>query len=441
VTISLVAWPTLAVACGVFALALTVVVRAARRGTRLLALRTALWAAVATSGLALAVHASGLVPLDIPRWFYAIAVLPFLGPALAVAGGRALRVPGKALAVACLPLGLVVSVAVVNQHYQYWPTLAALLGKDHSDPLLDASTALRLAHADPVSDPFGTSTHIAGSTGRGRLVDISIPGTISGFHARTARVWLPPGFLTDPDRPRPVIELIGGTPSWTSDWTRSARLDTIADQVAAAHGGEAPVLVMVDANGTAFGDTECVGRAESYLTTDVPAFMEAHFSVPAARGAWAIAGYSEGGTCAVTLALRHPDRFAAFADLAGDSHPDVGGHRRTVRALFGGSEAAFAEHDPVALLAHGSYPELAGWFASGRSDGSPRRATARLADEARSTGMTVQEFSCTGGHDFGFVTKAVAQALPWLNDQLHVPPLLSDNAGASASHEAAASTA
>ena len=86
-----------------------------------------------------------------------------------------------------------------------------------------------------------------------------------------------------PTDPRPVIELIGGTPSWTSDWTRSARLDTIADQVAAAHDGEAPVLVMVDANGTAFGDTECVGRAESYLTIDVPTFMEAHFSVPAAR--------------------------------------------------------------------------------------------------------------------------------------------------------------
>jgi hypothetical protein len=46
----------------------------------------------------------------------------------------------RALAVACLPLGLVLSTLVVNQHYQYWPTLGSLLGKDHTDPLLDAAT-------------------------------------------------------------------------------------------------------------------------------------------------------------------------------------------------------------------------------------------------------------------------------------------------------------
>jgi hypothetical protein len=418
--ISLVSWPSLAVAVGVFVVVLGLVVRSARRGTRLLTVRTMVWALVGTSAVALVLHGTGLVPLDIPRWFYAVAMLPFLGPAAAVAAGRALRAPARVLAVACLPLGLVVSVLVVNQHYQYWPTLDALLGKDHTDPLLDPAAVLRLAGADPVA---GTSTRhgpdIAAK--EGRLVDLPIPGTVSGFHARTARVWLPPGFLTDPDRPRPVVVLIGGTPSWTSDWTRSARLDRVADRVAAEHGGEAPLLVMVDANGSAFGDTECVGPAETYITTDVPAFMEAHFGVPADRAAWGVGGYSEGGTCAVTLALRHPDRFAAFADLAGDSHPDVGGHHRTVRSLFGGSEAEFAAHDPAALLAHGSYPQLAGWFGSGRDDGSPRRDTAQLATEARAAGMTVAEFSGPGAHDFGFVGHALDQALPWLDDQLSVP--------------------
>jgi S-formylglutathione hydrolase FrmB len=219
-----------------------------------------------------------------------------------------------------------------------------------------------------------------------------------------------------------VIELIGGTPSWTSDWTRSANLDGIADRFAASNGGEAPLIVMVDANGDAFGDTECVGKAETYLSTDVPNFMVSHFGAPSDRSAWGIGGYSEGGTCAVTLALRHPDRFAAFADLAGDSHPDVGGHRRTVRKLFGGSEAEFSAHDPSSLLGRGTYPQLAGWFGSGRSDGSPRHETAQLATEARSSGMTVQEYSGPGGHDYGFVATAMGQALPWLAGQLHVPP-------------------
>jgi S-formylglutathione hydrolase FrmB len=341
-----------------------------------------------------------------------VALLPFLGPAVAVAGGRGLHALGRVGAVLCLPLGLLAATLVINQHYQYWPTVGALLGHDHTDPLLDPSTALRLAASDPAPSDQAPG---AGSDHRGRLVDVSIPGTSSGFRARTARVWLPPGFLADPDRPRPVVELIGGTPSWTSDWTRSAHVDTTADQYAAAHGGEAPILVMVDANGTAFGDTECVGRAEAYLTQDVPAFVESHFAVPTDRTGWALAGYSEGGTCAVTLALRHPDRYAAFADLAGDAHPDVGGHHHTVHALFGGSEDAFRAHDPETLLSSGSYPQLAGWFGAGHSDGSPRHATERLAAAAQHAGIDVQNYSGPGGHDFGFVGHAFASALPWLD--------------------------
>jgi S-formylglutathione hydrolase FrmB len=414
-TISLVGWPSVAVVVGLLAIVVTTLAVRARAGgrSRFLATRTLLWSLVATAGSALALHATGLVPLDIPRWFYVVAVLPFVGPALAIASGRSLRAPARVLAVACLPLGLLASVVVVNEHYRYWPTVGALLGRDHSDPMLDATTVLRLAGADP-TDPATAPT----PPGQGRLVDISIPGPSSGFHARTARLWLPPDFLTDPDRPRPVVELLGGTPSWTSDWTRAAGIDTTADRVAAAHGGEAPILVMVDPNGSAFGDTECVGASERYLTEDVPAFLESHFAVPSTRTAWAIGGYSEGGTCAVALALRHPERYSAFADLAGDAHPDVGGHAHTVRALFGGSEAAFAAHDPDTLLTTNRYSDLAGWFGVGRGDGSPRRDTTRLASEAQAAGIDVEQYACAGGHDFGFVGHALAAALPWLDDHL-----------------------
>lgn len=412
-TISLVAWPSVAVVVGLLAVVLTALAARARGRSRFLVTRTLVWALVATAGVALALHATGLVPLDIPRWFYAVAVLPFVGPALAVSAGRSLRAPARLLAVACLPLGLLASVVVVNEHYRYWPTVGALLGRDHSDPMLDSATVLRLAGADPAD-----ATAPGGPSPQGRLVDLPIPAPSSGFHARSARLWLPPGFLTDPDRPRPVVELLGGTPSWTSDWTRAAAIDTTADRLAAAHGGEAPILVMVDPNGSAFGDTECVGASERYLTEDVPAFLESHFAVATTRTGWAIAGYSEGGTCAVTLALRHPDRYSAFADLAGDAHPDVGGHSHTVRALFGGSEAAYAAHDPDTLLTTKRYPDLAGWFGVGRGDGSPRRATLRLATEARGAGIEVEEYAGSGGHDFGFVGRALAAALPWLDDHL-----------------------
>ena len=47
---------------------------------------------------------------------------------------------------------------------------------------------------------------------KGVTVHIAIPGTVSGFNAREAYVWLPPVWFTDPMRKLPVIELIAGAP-------------------------------------------------------------------------------------------------------------------------------------------------------------------------------------------------------------------------------------
>ena len=156
--------------------------------------------------------------------------------------------------------------------------------------------------------------------------------------------------------------------------------------MAAQHGGEAPIFVMVDANGNAFADTECIDtpgrRVETYLTRDVPAFITTHFAVdPSTR--WGLVGCSKGGTCAVMLALRHPDRFSAFVDLAGDLRPSIGSPAHTLRSLFGGSQTAMADHDPLALLASRSFPDLSGWFDVGHGDDGCKKASHTLADTAR----------------------------------------------------------
>ena len=94
-----------------------------------------------------------------------------------------------------------------------------------------------------------------------------------------------------------------------------------------------------------------------------------------------------------------------------------------MRALFGGSEADFAAHDPASAAGPAGLPAARRLVRLGHGDGSPRRDTTRLAAEARSAGVTVQEFSGPGGHDFGFVGHALADALPWLDDHLQVPPV------------------
>jgi len=69
------------------------------------------------------------------------------------------------------------------------------------------------------------------------------------------------------------------------------------------------------------------------------------------EGAQGITGHSMGGHGALTIALRHPERFrsvSAFAPIANPSASDWG--RKQFAAYLGADEAAWAAHDSSLLL-------------------------------------------------------------------------------------------
>ena len=145
--------------------------------------------------------------------------------------------------------------------------------------------------------------------------------------------------------------MIGGEFNTPADWVRTGNAVNTADDFAAAHGGNAPVLVFVDAGGAFNNDTECVngsrGNAADHLTKDVVPYMVSNFGVSAHRENWGVVGWSMGGTCAVDLAVMHPDMFSAFEDIAGDLAPNAGTKAQTIERLFGGNAAAYASFDPT----------------------------------------------------------------------------------------------
>ena len=106
-------------------------------------------------------------------------------------------------------------------------------------------------------DPATTS---ANASGTGVVSTITIPGTVSGFSARTAYVWVPPAFFAIPRPQLPVVVMLAGVPGQPDNMIRAAGCHEVADRYAASHGGRAPVLVFPDANGSFAGDTECVHR-------------------------------------------------------------------------------------------------------------------------------------------------------------------------------------
>jgi S-formylglutathione hydrolase FrmB len=331
---------------------------------------------------------------------------------------------------AAFVLALTCVGAWVNAYFAYLPSVGAVLGQRARDQITPRQFQRRVqligAGAAAPAAPVARTTRpprIVKTPARGVVERVSIPGTVSGFRARPAQVYLPPAWFATP-RPRlPVIELLHGTPGTPEDWTRAGMADVTADEWAAGHDGVAPVIVMPDPNGGFTADTECVdgraGAAETYLTADVRAWVTSQLGTAADRGSWAIVGSSEGGYCALDLALRHPDLYAAFVDLSGlDRATWPGGALR----LFGGSRAAYAAHLPAALLARRPAFPLAARFDAGSADGSVTRSVTSMAAATRRVGIdTSLVLRPNAHHTWRVWHRAFTDALPWLMARLHTP--------------------
>ena len=90
-------------------------------------------------------------------------------------------------------------------------------------------------------------------------------------------------------------------------------------------------------------------RMEDYVVQELPALIEQHFHATQRR---AICGHSMGGHGALTLALRHPGRYAsvsAFSPIVAPSQVPWG--QKSFSAYQGEDHTAWAAHDAVALVA------------------------------------------------------------------------------------------
>ncbi|KDB50807.1 S-formylglutathione hydrolase [Sphaerotilus natans subsp. natans DSM 6575] len=90
-------------------------------------------------------------------------------------------------------------------------------------------------------------------------------------------------------------------------------------------------------------------RMETHVVHELPGWIEAHFPASDRR---AISGHSMGGHGALSLALRHPGRYAsvsAFAPIVAPRQVPWG--QKAFAAYLGDDPAAWAAHDTVALIA------------------------------------------------------------------------------------------
>ncbi|ANZ38627.1 hypothetical protein BBK82_23760 [Lentzea guizhouensis] len=251
---------------------------------------------------------------------------------------------------------------------------------------------------------------------RGTISEVDVPG---GFQARPGWVYLPPAYAATP-RPRlPVIVLMAGQPGSPRDWNDAGRLIENMDAYARAHDGLAPIVVVADQLGALTANPLCLdsklGQAETYLARDVPAWIKKRLTVDERREAWTVGGISHGGTCSLQLAVRAPDVYGNFIDLSGQSEPTLGTRADTVKAAFGGDEAAFMRVNPMDVLARERFPATAGMIVVGQGDPGFRDANRLVLEACRKAGMDVVWHELPGGHDWNVWRAGLYQhALPWL---------------------------
>ena len=372
------------------------------------------------------VRDAGLAGNPAPSALWIWIALTGVAVVVLVAGWQTSRWWRRAASAVAVPLSLLCVALTVNLWVGYFPWVQSAWNQLTAGPLPDqtdqvAVAAMRKTGAVPE---------------KGIVVPVEIPNTASGFRHRGEYVYLPPAwFASNPAPMLPTVMMVGGEFNTPADWMRAGNVVMTMDDFAAAHHGFAPVLVFVDPGGTFNNDTECVngsrGNAADHLTKDVVPYMDEHYGVSPAAANWGIVGWSMGGTCAVDLAVMHPDLFGAFVDIAGDLGPNSGDKAQTIDRLFGGDAAAWDAFDPTTVInRHGLYHSVAGWFDVNESTAKVKPA-GRTNDQARAAdslcalgsahGIACAVVSQPGNHDWPFATQAFKTALPWLAGVIGTP--------------------
>lgn len=312
----------------------------------------------------------------------------FAGIGLAVVSVRGSRWWRKVVAGVAVAVFAAAGVIGVNGVFGLDPTVGALFGTVSLDPIvLPPVEAAAVSGAAPLYRTWQPPADLPDVGARGTQ---DIPGTVSGFRARPAGIYLPPAALVaDPPR-LPLVILMMGYPG-NPDPTYAA---DVLDNFAASHHGLAPIVVVADQIGTG-GDPACSdstvhGNAETYIKTDVVAWAKAHLNIDPDPQDWVIAGYSNGGGCAIKYGAQRPDLFRNIIDIAGEEFPGSE-NPHVVAQLYGGDRAAFEASKPVTILGanKGRYDGVRAIFTVGGDDPDFIPAAQKVSAAAKAAGMDV----------------------------------------------------
>ncbi len=160
-------------------------------------------------------------------------------------------------------------------------------------------------------------------------------------------------------------------------------------------------------------------RMYSYVTRELPALIAENFPADMARQG--IFGHSMGGHGALTVALKHPDRFRSASAFAPIVRPSTAGWSRpALEKYLGVDEAAWRAYDACALVEDGArFPEflIDQGSADGFLDDGLRPWLFEEACKGTGIGLTLNMREGYD-HSYFFISTFMDDHLRWHGDRL-----------------------
>lgn len=195
----------------------------------------------------------------------------------------------------------------VNNHYGLYSSWTDLLGTT-------SSAQLDMTGPPPQSAKF--------TPAKWGMEKTYFRGPRSGL-ASQVYVWLPPQYeqRAYQNTAFPVVMLLHGVPGHPEGWmTVGGMPRRVASYI--ARGRMHPVVLVVPSIDPGGVNSDCSNtpqsRVATWLAQDVPDLIERHFKVERSPRAWALAGVSTGGLCALKLPMQYPEVFGAGAAMSPD---------------------------------------------------------------------------------------------------------------------------
>lgn len=160
-------------------------------------------------------------------------------------------------------------------------------------------------------------------------------------------------------------------------------------------------------------------RMYSYVTEELPKLVEANFPADMARQS--IFGHSMGGHGAMTIALKHPDRFRSCSAFAPIVQPSTAGWSKPAfEKYLGTDEAAWRAYDATTLVEDGArFPEflIDQGTADGFLDDGLRPWLFEEAVKGTDIGLTLR-MQDGYDHSYFFISTFIDEHLRWHAERL-----------------------